>query len=466
MFEKRSLGIAFEADGTVRVAELTSNMRTVTLSRVWTMKPEGTDNFDSWKQAIERLRGSDVDLDNAVIGIPDSAIYRKHLSFPFSNRKRIMQILNSELDGEIPLSIDEVVADFIAGQSVGSGLHGTAMACDKNTLSRFLDLTGPGVRLKSVQTGSVGLATASIRAGMVDGAVVQCGPGEAVLVEFRSSKVKAVKRLALTMSDERNAQLLVEGIRQHTVNGDKIYLGCAHLSDEVRAGLMDEGTLSIKTLADLDIVQRASGVDKDQDHNVPAIGLALNGLGTSEAQLFDLRQGSFKQVTPLAGLRGPILRTAALLLILGFLGVTSLVTSLNQARGEYQSLKSRMELEFKELFPGSKPIDGQETAQIRGELDDLKRKLGDLSGLEGRGALSVLAALSAAIPADISIKLDELSYDSKKLRLEGSVSSFDVVDRIKGALDSEPLFAEVQVQNARVGANINKVTFRLQMEVR
>jgi hypothetical protein len=74
--------------------------------------------------------------------------------------------------------------------------------------------------------------------------------------------------------------------------------------------------------------------------------------------------------------------------------------------------------------------------------------------------------LSAAVPEDVPLKLDELSYDSKKLRLDGSVSSFDVVDRIKGALDSEPLFAEVQVQNAKVGANINKVTFRLQMEIR
>jgi general secretion pathway protein L len=92
--------------------------------------------------------------------------------------------------------------------------------------------------------------------------------------------------------------------------------------------------------------------------------------------------------------------------------------------------------------------------------------MADLSGLGARGALSVLAGLSAAIPEDVSLKLDELSYDSKKLRLEGTVSSFDTVDRIKGALDSEPLFAEVQVQNARVGADINKVTFRLQMEVR
>ena len=466
MFEKRSLGIAFEADGTVRVAELTSNMRTVTLSRVWTLQPEGADNFDSWKQAIDRLRDSEVDLDNAVIGIPDSVIYRKHLSFPFTNRKRIMEILNSELDGEIPLSIDTVVADFIAGLSVGSGLDGTAMACDRNTLSRFLEIIGRGTRLKSVQTGSVGLAVASIRGGMVDGVAVHCGPGDAVLVEFRSSKVKAIKRLALTEDGERNARLIVEGIRQHTVNDDKVYVGCAGLTDQVMNGLTDEGTLRIKTLSDLEIVQSAVGVDADPVHHVSAIGLALGGLGTSESLPFDLRQGSFKQVAPLAGLKGPIMRTSALLLILGFLGVTSLVTGLNQARGEYQNYKSQLELEFKGLFPGSKRIDGQETAQIKGKLDDLKRKMADLSGLEGRGALSILAGLSADIPEDVPLKLDELSYDSKKLRFEGSVSSFDAVDRIKGALDSEPLFTDVQVQNARVGANINKVTFRLQMEVR
>jgi len=466
MFEKRSIGIAFEADGTVRVVELISNLRTVTLSRVWTFQPEGADNFDSWKQAIDRLRALTVDLDNVVVGIPDSVIFRKHLSFPFSNRKRIMQILNSELDGEIPLAIDDVVADFIGGQSDGGGLHGTAMACDKSTLSRLLETVGPEARLKSVQTGSVGLATASVRAGMVNGVSVHCTPGEAVLVEFRSSKVKAIKRLALTNTDERDAQLLIEGVRQHTVNEDEVYLGCANLTDKVKAGLNDERAIRTRTSSDLDIIQYAAGVEADQAQYLPAIGLALGGLGTREAIPFDLRQGSFKQITPLAGFKGPILRTSALLLIVGFLGVTSLFTSLNQARGEYQSYKARLELEFKELFPGSKPIDGQETVQIKGKLDNLKRKMTDLTALEGRGALSVLAGLSAAIPEDVSLKLDELSYDSKKLRFEGSVSSFDVVDQIKGALDSEPLFAEVQVQNARVGANINKVTFRLQMEVR
>ena len=466
MFEKSSLGIAFESDGTVRAAELTSNLRTVTLLKVWTLPPGGEDNFTSWKQAIEQLRESGVDLDNAVIGIPDSMVYRKHLSFPFSSRKRIMQILNSELDGEIPLPVDEVVADLIPGQSDGSGLQGVAMACDKNTLSRFLDLFGPGVKLKSVQTGSVGVAGASIRAGMSNGVTVYGGNGEAVLIEFRSSKVKAVKRLALTGDGGRNTRLLAEMIRQQTVNEDKVYIGCGELSDPVKAELEQDGTLILSTLSDLDIVQAAAGAHEDRARNAAAIGLALAGLGISQVQSFDLRQGPFKQITTFAGLKGPILRTTALLIIIAILGVVSLMNSLGQARGEYENLQGQLAQEFKQLFPDSRVIDGQEAAQIKAELDDLKKRMEDLSGLEGRGALSILSELSAAIPDDVSLKLDELSYDSNKLRFEGSVSSFDAVDRIKAALDSAPLFSDVQVQNARVGANINKVTFRLQMEVR
>jgi hypothetical protein len=39
------------------------------------------------------------------------------------------------------------------------------------------------------------------------------------------------------------------------------------------------------------------------------------------------------------------------------------------------------------------------------------------------------------------------------------------VDKIQSSLEADPMFSEVQVQNARVGADVNKVTFRLVMEV-
>ena len=466
MFEKKSLGIAFEADGTVRAVELVSSVRSLTLSRFWIVEPGGVDNFDSWKLAVDQLRDSQAEFDNVVIGLPDSYIYRKHLSFPFKNRKRIMQILNSELDGEIPLSIDEVVADFIPGFSAGSELHGTAMACDMKTFLRFLEIVGPVNRLKGVQTGSVGLATSSVRAGIHEGVSVRCSGAEAVLIEFRSSRVKSIKRMSLSGNVERDTDLLVDGIRQHTVVGDEVVVGCDKYFTQISAGLTDEGTLNLRSMSDLDIVQKASGIHADAAEIAPAVGLALSGLRTAESLPFDLRQGPFKPVTQLTGLKGPVLRTSALLLLVGILGLAALITGNNQARGEYQALQSQLETEFKDLLPGSRHQRGQEAGDIKGKLDDLKRKMADLSGLQGRGALSVMAGLSAAIPDDVSLKLDELSYDSKKLRFEGSVSSFDAVDRIKAALDSDPLFTDVQVQNARVGADLNKVTFRLQMEVR
>jgi general secretion pathway protein L len=312
----------------------------------------------------------------------------------------------------------------------------------------------------------VGLATSSIRAGIEEGVSVRCSTDEALLIELRSRKVKTIKRMGLSGDLDKDADLLVDGIRQHTVNGDEVVLGCAQLSDRISTGLTGEETLNIRSMSDLDFIQKASGIEADPARVAPAVGLALSGLGTAEALPFDLRQGPFKQVTQLTGLKGPIIRTSALLLLAGILGLAALVTSQNQARGEYQDLQSRLEREYKDLLPGSRHQPGKEADDTRMKLEVLKRKMADLSGLQGRGALTVLAGLSAAIPDDVSLKLDELSYDSRKLRFEGSVSSFDAVDRIKAALDADPLFTDVQVQNARVGANINKVTFRLQMEVR
>lgn len=466
MFEKTSLGIAFEADGTVRVAELVSTWSTVTCTRALSIEPEGADNRESWMLAIQKLHELNVSLENAVVGIPDSVIFRKNLAFPFSNRKRILQILTSELEGEIPLPMDKVVADFIPGQSAGPGANGTAMVCERETLSWFLEAVGPGTRLKGVQSISIGLVTASLRAGMVDGVAVHCCPGEAVLVEFRSSRAKTVKRLSWAADKGPDAPLILEAIREHTVDEDQVFLGCDEIAEQIESALGDKKTLQIRSMGEIDFLQLAAGVSVDLNKSSPAVGLALRGLGTREAQPFDLRQGPFKQVTPLTGLKVPILRTSALLLVLVLLGITSIASSISQARGEYEVYKGQLQRQFKELFPGSKPIEWQETTQIKSELDNLKKKVSELSGLEGRGALSVLAVLSAAIPADIPLKLEELSYDSNKLRFDGSVSSFDAVDRIKASLDSEPLFSGVEVQNARVGANINKVTFRIQMEVR
>ncbi len=466
MFEKTSHGIALEADGTVRIAQLTGTPRNVTLTGVQVLEPEGSDPFSSWEGALEKFRQSGADPEGTVVGLPDSLTYRKSLHFPFSSHKRVRMVLDAELDGEIPLPVGAVVSDYIAGEKSDRGLQVTAIACEKGHLGRLLEMPGLVPRLRGVQTGAVGMASAALRAGIVDGVVVRCTEADAILVEVRASRVRAIRRLPFSGVDLSDAQILLQGILQHTVTGDTVYMGCQDLHESIREGLAGDGTVTLKRLSDLKIVDSPSVPEADRDLLLPAVGLALRGLGLRESLGFDLRQGPFAQVTPMAGLKGPAVRTAILLFLLLSMGVGSLFVSLDRARGQYQVYSRQLEEEFRGLFPASVPINGQETGQIAGELEKLKRKMADLSGLEGHGTLTILTRLSAAIPAGVPLKLDELSYDSNKLRVEGSVASFDAVDRIKEALDSEPLFDEVQVQNAKVGADANRVSFRLQMEVR
>jgi len=143
MFERKSTGISLEADGTVRIAELTAAPRSLALSRVATFDPEGQVPMDSWENAIQRAREAGFEMSRVVIGLPDTLVYRKSLTFPFRNRGRIMQILQSELEGEIPLPPGTFVADFLDGPPVGDGVSVTALVAETIRSRAFLKLSDP-----------------------------------------------------------------------------------------------------------------------------------------------------------------------------------------------------------------------------------------------------------------------------------------------------------------------------------
>jgi hypothetical protein len=466
MLERKATGVALEADGTVRIVELTAALRTFTLSRVETFVPEADDPFSSWQQALERARQSGFNLENPVAGITDSMTYRKVLQFPFRSRKRIIQILESELEGEIPVPSESVVADFIPGNSVDRGIAGIALACSKQTLTRVLEMFGGGARLRGVQTLSAGLATACLAAGIREGVALHVTDAETVLVEIRSGSLVSIRRFSSSGDLNSDMESVAGGIIDMAGEEDDVVLAC---SGEVASVLRDVPgmrELSTRRFSDLSISGLTSRAGEEIIDHAAGFGLALRGLGRRESIGLDLRQGSFGQMTPLANLKGPLKRTAAIGLFVVLLLVTGLVLQTGRAKGEYERYSKQLETEFKEYFPEIQYRPNTAVEIVKQRLERLQGRMTDLSGFDEAGVLMVLARMSTAIPNEIAMKIDELSYDSSKLRIEGTVPSFDAVDRVKNALEEEPFFTEVQVQNARIGADVNKVTFRLQMEVR
>lgn len=466
MFERKSTGIALEADGTVRVVELTATIRAMTLSRMESFPAEASEPFSSWKQALEKASESGFDLESSVVGITDSLTYRKSLSFPFRSRKRIMQILESELEGEIPVPSDTVVADFLTGSPMDKGVQGTAIACSKETLASVLQMFGGGTRLRGVQILSVGLVTACRIAGVREGIAVCCNGGEAILVEIRSSFLMSVRRFPVSGNEDRDIESLTDGILALTREGDDVILACPDPVTTALGKVPGLKPLKLRRYEDLSLPGSTFRTTGEIVHYASSIGLALRGLGSRESLPFDLRQGPFVQITPLANLKRPAKRTAVIGLCVLLLFAMNLLVGTAKVKMEYRRYSSQLEAEFKEHFPEIQFRHEVAVKLAEEQLVRLQSKMADMSGLDDAGALMVLSMLSAAIPGEINMKVDELSYDSKKLRLEGIVSSFDAVDRVKSALDEGPFFTDVQVQNARIGADVNKINFRLQMEVR
>lgn len=465
MFERKATGVALEADGTVRVVELRATLRTVTLSRLQTFAPEGDELFSSWREALERARDSGFDIDSAVIGITDSLTYRKLLRFPFRSRKRIVQILESELEGEIPVPSETVVADYLPGNPVDRGVEGIALACSKHTMTRVLEMFGGGARLRGVQTLSTGLAGACLSAGITEGVAVHVSDSEAILVEIRSGALVAIRRLSFEGISSDGMKSVARGIMDMTGEGDLLVLACR---DEIVSALenaLNTEVLIVKRFAALSIPGLTSGINREIEEYEVGLGLALRGLGRKGSIALDLRQGPFGQMTPLANLKGPVKRTASIALAVILLLVAGLVVNTGKVKSEYERYSEQLETDFKEYFPEVPYRQNTEVEIVTERLKNLQEKMTDLSGFDGTGVLTVLARLSSAVPTDISMKIDELSYDSKKLRVDGTVPSFDAVDKVKSALDEDPFFAEVQVQNARIGADVNRINFRLQMEV-
>ncbi len=467
MFERKATGVTLEADGTVRVVELTASIRVVGLSRMETFPPGEAEPFASWQEALRKAREEGYDVDGSVVGITDSLTYRKTMDFPFRSRGRIMQILISELEGEIPVPSDTVVADFLPGSPVEKGVRGIAFACSKQTIAQVLEMFGGGARLRGIQPLSAGLAGFFRAAGVRDGAAVLCSGGEATIVGIQDSFVESVRRLLIPGDLGGGADAVIaNAILETTPDGSGVVAACPEGAVSKLKGLTGIRDLAFFDLEDLPRTGSVPRLSPGSAVYACAVGVALRGLGSRGSLAFDFRQGSFSAARPFSTLKGPVTRTAALGLLVFLLFIGNLLVGTGRVKAQYNRYSARIESEFRELFPDARFIPGQEVAETANKLQQLRKRAADLSGFDGAGALEVLTRLSAAVPREISLKIDEFSYDSKKLRLEGTVSSFDSVDKVKNALEKDPFFGDVQVQNARVGADMNRITFRLQMEVR
>ncbi len=155
------------------------------------------------------------------------------------------------------------------------------------------------------------------------------------------------------------------------------------------------------------------------------------------------------------------------LLCLGLLGLGDLALGVHLRETRLQGLNGALQSQFAAAFPGlaaGGDTGLDEVDQAQSTLAAAKKTLALLGGDQPR-MVPLLADLVHQLPKTVPLKLHALTLERTSLQMEGETDSFDAVEKITQALRAFPDVQDVTVSDTRVGATPNQVRFRANLVV-
>jgi general secretion pathway protein L len=196
-----------------------------------------------------------------------------------------------------------------------------------------------------------------------------------------------------------------------------------------------------------------------------AAALALRGSRTDRVTSLDLRQGGFRYVADLSGLRPQLRLTLGLFAVALLLWIGMSASTVFVQQQKVDEMRARMAQLYAQAFPDrSLPDDPMQA--LEKDLSD-SRALADHLGVTETelSPLGVLREISSRIPPELDVSLTELRLERHSVRATGFARDFQSVDRVKQQLQQVPEFGEVilsdVVSDPRKGGNSFSLTIKL-----
>jgi len=436
-------------------------------------------------------------------GLPLSYFSLRNLALPFTNEKKIKQILPFELEEHLLVPVDEqIIATLVTGQG-DDGTHLLAAAVEKNTLRELLatfqahnldpDIVCPSSfaladRLR--REGSSGRDFLLLYGDMGSMTMVICHAGEIVFMRRLSYPEKVFTDAifsfedgSVRVADRDAADVAVSGLcgvvqrsidyfcftRKVKINPDHVILaGPMQLAVGFQEQIEHELGLSGKVC---DLVQTGlvtldgSAVESWQ----PAVydrALALALQAGSKHVPLDFRKDEFVTKRHLLGSKRQAMGVALAAGGLFALALGYLFVDYHSLKNKYDGVEGEMEQVFKTSFPGVTRI-VDPLAQMRSKLQEVQAPtvIMPLFTQEKR-VLAILADISTRIPANVSMHVSRFVIDQDSVRIKGTTDAFNNVNTIKKLLDKSARFAEVNIVSATKTKDKNVIRFEIRLLLR
>ncbi len=407
-------------------------------------------SFATDAELVDILKGKAHDWAGAKIisSIPGRFFTQHLVHFPFTDRKRLEKALPFEVEDLVPFDLGDVVIDHII-----LGAEGNGKGPEASKESQVLTVMLP----KEVLKKHLELLAS---AGIDPEAIVPSYAGVYAL----SRMIKAEGRTLFACGSDvciRNGES-VKGLRSFSAAGPT-------------AGIMH--TLHALEIEQKERVEKIYVLCPDNEAAFSDLGIAvdqvipeLNGkrpadplsLGIALAEGINFRRQEFAYRLVDEGMRRRRRTVIFAASVVVLLLVANFAVKFYVVETSYSRLDKEIKAVYHQAVPDAKVV-ADPVRQLRSSLDEARRKFGALGS--GTSALDVMKTVTDSIPKDIRLSFSDFLLEADRLRLQGDAPSFESLDKVKAELQKSPLFADVAVQDTRMGVD-NKVKFRLDIKLK
>jgi len=477
----RIVGLDVSGDK-VRLVALESGFRGFSVLEARTVQmPEGATPGERLKAALSEIGRADDDA--FAVALPRAQVASHLVTLPFTDPRRIEQVLPGEVEGAIPFDLDEVVWDHAVLSQQNGRTEVLVGVVKKSALQQALaSFAEAGIDPRLVTFAPLALATPAER-GMVarDGAaaehggaveaVLDAGPeradfclldgGRPVLARSLSSAggplweaartdLRALDRLLSPLARDLKMSFRMRGkggaaISRLLVAGDLATMpGAAEK-------LSHELGMRVEPLA-LD-GQAAQVTGGDGAGYALALGLALRA--QQPRGRLNFRKGEFAFTRDLSQVRGHVVHLAIAVAILFVLAVglgAARIASLSRQGRDYDDA----------LCAATRKIVGTCMTDYRQAIAALSGGRSKAAGIPRVSAADVLAELVAHLPDDAMPTLDDVDLTTTAVRLRGTAESFGKVDQIVAALKKDRCFGDIKPARTEPVRGSQKVQFSIE----
>lgn len=434
-------------------------------------------------------------------GISLSRVSLRNLSLPFTDKKKITQILPFELEDQLLTPVDEQVIEYSVTRVLDDTSHLLVAGLEKKELGEYLD----NLQENNLNPAAINLRIVSLAEQYLGKDI----PSSDIL--FLIADLNAINMLLVHQGQIVFIRHLPYPERMYTTapfsfqNGipsidhhDEAMECIASLCDDIKrsigyfalasgltisperivlAGCMvhvSDFQQKIRSEFGLDVdvydVQQESGITLSKNvhetwrpafHN-HALAIALRG--GRKKQLVNFRKDEFAPDKLFFASQPQLIAAMVLLVLLIGGGLTYLGVDYRSLKTRYDEMGGVMQAIFKETFP--------DRTKIKDPLVEMKASIRTIQAPSistpvfsgDKRVLNILADISERVPVDIEIHVSRLVIDQESVRVKGTTDTFNNVNIIQSSLRKSPIYTDVDIVSAAADKETQLIRFELRME--